>query len=351
MIKSGDDMRDLIRVKKLKLLVCIAIVFLEMLLPWNPIYAAPPEDENPPYLISVNRARNCVTIYKGNEAGEFREAVLSMVCSTAADGVSTPLGSFTLKDRRDWGVLTDGVYSPYITRIESSVLFVGSAYFSVGDFSNNVSELDAETYNRLGEAATGNGCIRLTDADAKWIYDNCPAGTRVEIYDDAENAGPLGKPEAIKIPLDHMFANWDPTNPDINNPWLQMKARIEGISDIEVEAGVEFSLLSGVTAYDTCGNDITSKIVLMGEYDFEKPGTYTITYIVEDAVGSQFSKNVTVTVKDRNQPETTTREPESDINQKKYEEKEKKNKFISVLALGFVTLLMALILLHWSKRD
>ena len=85
MIKSGDDMRDLIRVKKLKLLVCIAIVFLEMLLPWKPIYAAPPEDENPPYLISVNRARNCVTIYKGNEAGEFREAVLSMVCSTAAE--------------------------------------------------------------------------------------------------------------------------------------------------------------------------------------------------------------------------------------------------------------------------
>ena len=344
-------MRDLTRIKKIKLLVCIVVVFMEMVLPLNLLYAAPPEDGENTYLISVNRAQNCVTIYKGNEAGEFREAIRSMVCSTAADGVSTPLGSFTLKDRRDWGVLTDGVYSPYITRIESSVLFVGSAYFSVGEFPNNVSELDAETYNRLGEAATGNGCIRLTDADAKWIYDNCPAGTRVEIYDDAEVAGPLGKPEAIKIPPEHMFANWDPTNPDINNPWLQMKARIEGISDVEVEAGVEFSLLSGVTAYDTCGNDITSKIVIMGEYDFEKPGTYTITYIVEDAVGSRFSEDITVTVKSRNQVPTTTQEPESVINQKKVEAKEIKNKLVSVLALGFVTLLMALTLLQWSKRD
>lgn len=344
-------MREMSRIKKIKLLVCIAAIVFQMILSRGLLYAAPAEEGDVPYLISVNRAQNCVTVYKGNEAGEFREAIRSMICSTAADGESTPLGSFTLKDRREWGVLTDGVFSPYITRIESSVLFVGSAYFSVGNFPEGKSELDVETYNRLGEAATGNGCIRLTDADAKWIYDNCPAGTRVEIYDDAEKTEPLGKPKAIKIPPEHMFANWDPTNPDINNPWLQMNARIEGISDVEVEAGVEFSLLSGVTAYDTCGNDITSSIVLMGEYDFEKPGTYTITYIVEDAVGSRFSEDITVTVKSRDQTPTTTQEPESVINQKKTEAKENKNKLISVLALGFVTLLMALTLLHWSKRD
>lgn len=345
-------MRNLIGNKKIKLLVCIVFAIGGMFLPLKYLYADNLQNGDVTYLISVNRAQNCITIYKGNEAGEFREAIRSMVCSTAADGVSTPLGSFTLKDRREWGVLTDGVFSPYITRIESSVLFVGSAYLSVGNFPEGISELDAETYNHLGEAVTKNGCIRLTDADAKWIYDNCPAGTRVEIYDDAENVGPLGKPEAIKIPVDHMFANWDPTNPDINNPWLQMEARIEGLSDIEVEAGDDFSLLSGVTAYDTCGNDITSKIVIMGEYDFEKPGTYTISYIVEDAVGSRFSKDIVVTVKSRKQiAETTTKEPESIVNQKKVEAKEKKNKIVSVLALGFVTLLMAITLLQWSKRD
>ena len=68
-------------------------------------------------------------------------------------------------------------------------------------------------------------------------------------------------------------------------------------------------------------------------------------------MGSRFSEDITVTVKSRNQVPTTTQEPESVINQKKVEAKEIKNKLVSVLALGFVTLLMALTLLQWSKRD
>lgn len=39
------------------------------------------------------------------------------------------------------------------------------------------------------------GCVRLTVEDAKWIAENCPEGTTVEIY-DGEDPGPLGKPEA-----------------------------------------------------------------------------------------------------------------------------------------------------------
>ena len=39
------------------------------------------------------------------------------------------------------------------------------------------------------------GCVRLTVEDAKWIADNCPSGTTVEIYED-DDPEPLGKPEA-----------------------------------------------------------------------------------------------------------------------------------------------------------
>ena len=38
-----------------------------------------------------------------------------------------------------------------------------------------------ETYNFLGVARSA-GCIRYKAGDAKWIYDNCPVGTTVEIY-------------------------------------------------------------------------------------------------------------------------------------------------------------------------
>ena len=63
------------------------------------------------------------------------------------------------------------------------------------------------------------GCIRLTVADAKWIFDNCPLGTSVEFY-SSSNPGPLGKPSAKKISsYGKPLMNWDPTDPDPNNPW------------------------------------------------------------------------------------------------------------------------------------
>jgi hypothetical protein len=33
------------------------------------------------------------------------------------------------------------------------------------------------------------------------------------------NLGPLGKPEAKKISNNIELRNWDPTDPDPNNPW------------------------------------------------------------------------------------------------------------------------------------
>jgi hypothetical protein len=50
----------------------------------------------------------------------------------------------------------------------------------------------------------------MTVADAKWIYDNCPVGTKVIIYDDTTSPGPLGKPTAPTIPAGQ---NYDPTDP------------------------------------------------------------------------------------------------------------------------------------------
>lgn len=65
------------------------------------------------------------------------------------------------------------------------------------------------------------GCIRLTVEDAKWIAENCPSGTAVEIY-DADDPGPLGKPETIKIDTDNPNKSWDPTDPDTENPWSNL---------------------------------------------------------------------------------------------------------------------------------
>ena len=82
------------------------------------------------------------------------------------------------------------------------------------------SALCTEKYNKLGQQAS-MGCVRLTVEDAKWIADNCPSGTTVEIYED-DDPGPLGKPEAAHIDTDSPNKGWDPTDPDVANPWHQL---------------------------------------------------------------------------------------------------------------------------------
>ena len=56
-------------------------------------------------------------------------------------------------------------------------------------------------------------------ADALWIFQNCPIGTEVEIYDDPSDPGPLGKPEPIYIDPESEIRGWDPTDPSPENPW------------------------------------------------------------------------------------------------------------------------------------
>ena len=126
--------------------------------------------------------------------------------------VKTPIGTYNTMNRYKWLSLQGGVYGQYATRIVGHILF-----HSVPYFKQSKDSLEWEEYNKLGEAAS-LGCIRLCVEDAKWIYDNCPVGTTVTIY-DSDRTEPFEKPVAITIPEDSEFRDWDPTDPDENNPW------------------------------------------------------------------------------------------------------------------------------------
>ncbi len=152
-----------------------------------------------PKEIRVNRAMNCITVYQGGTP------IKAIVCSTAADGVSTPTGTFTLLDKLRWHELNGPSWGQYCSHITWNILFHS---VPCKRYQDNHS-LNAAEFNKLGQAASG-GCIRLTVADAKWIYDNCPVGTKVVIFDDWSSPGPLGKPSAPKIPVTQ---NYDPTDP------------------------------------------------------------------------------------------------------------------------------------------
>lgn len=166
-----------------------------------------------PYYIKINRMQNCITVYTPDENGEYTIPYKAMVCSTGLYN-ATPSGTYQISTKYRWRELYGGVYGQYATRIHGAILFHSVPYYTKSN-----DNLCTDKYNKLGQQAS-MGCVRLTTEDAKWIADNCPSGTSVEIYDD-EDPGPLGKPEAVKIDADDVNRGWDPTDPDENNPWLE----------------------------------------------------------------------------------------------------------------------------------
>lgn len=170
--------------------------------------------EDQPYLVCVNRAMCTITVYGKDDRGNYTVPVKAICCSVAREGHTTPLGRFRTTDRYTWCYMVDGSYGRYAIRIRGGIMFHSVCYYST-----DISDLEYEEYNKLGSPAS-LGCIRMCVADEKWLYDNCPTGFPVEIYDDAGLSGPLGKPEPIRIDVtDTARRGWDPTDWDPKNPW------------------------------------------------------------------------------------------------------------------------------------
>ncbi len=165
-------------------------------------------EANYPYYIRVNRQLNVVYIY-GIEDGEYKKLVKVFVCSA---GVDTPLGVYRTSNKYEWRLLVGNSYGQYATRITGHYLF-----HSVPYERQSKDSLKYWLYNRLG-VNDSLGCVRLTVEDAKWIYDNCPLGTKVEIYNSGSLEG-ITKPSAQKIDSGDSRRGWDPTDPDPANPW------------------------------------------------------------------------------------------------------------------------------------
>lgn len=152
-----------------------------------------------PWSIKVNQGTCVVTVYRGDTP------VKALICSVGKNG-ATPNGTFYLPGTKHrWWTLFGNVYGQYTTTITGNYLFHSVYYYTYG----NNRTLSVTEYNKLGQPASA-GCIRLTVAGAKYIYDNCPAGTKVTIFRGTSANDPLGKPQAAKI-----SNPWDPTDPNL----------------------------------------------------------------------------------------------------------------------------------------
>jgi len=272
----------------------------------------PPAGVKYPYAIKVNRAQCCITIYGIDSKGEYSVPVKAMVCSVAKTITGTPLGTFHTTDMYKWRLMQGNVYSQYATRFTGHILF-----HSVPYYTQNKNDLETHHFNKLGNPASA-GCVRLCVADAKWIQENCPKGTQVTVYSDSVVAGPLGKPTMIRIPTTGKNKGWDPTDPDSKNPWNSCMPVIKITNSvIQVNQGAKVTtaqLFTGVTATDTCGNDITDRIRINNIQLVKNTGslrTLEVTYFVVDLLGREATatKTVNVTITQEIQPPTTPQKP------------------------------------------
>lgn len=260
-----------------------------------------------PYKIMVNRAANCITVYKNDGNGNFTTPVKAIVCSTGKNVGDTPLGKFSTLISYKWLRMVDNSYGQYAYRFYGSILF-----HSVPYYTQDKGNLEWEQFNKLGEPAS-LGCVRVCVADAIWLINNCQVGTAVEVYDDADNPGPLGKPEMIKIPEDSPYRGWDPTDPDKNNPWnnCSPEIKVEKTSVTIVTHSTDIIRALGIKGYDTCGNDVTNMVNITG-LDVNTEGVYTVKLNLTDLIGRKAAE-VTVTVEVKNkEAESTMLQPETE---------------------------------------
>lgn len=244
-----------------------------------------------PYLLQVNKTQNCITVYKKGSNNKYNEPVKSMICSV---GFDTPEGEFTTSDKYEWKIVNGNVWSQYATRVVGNVLIHSMPYAS-----NAKDTLLAKYYNQLGSTLSA-GCIRVSAKDAKWIMENCPAGTKVHIY-KSDSAEPLDRPQAIVVPED---AQWDPTDPDSANPYHGVSIGFEGVEAKKtVERGTQINYMDGISIKDTCQNDLSSEVKVQSKVEPFKIGSYEVQYYAEDAAGKTAQASTLYQVVDTMPPE------------------------------------------------
>ncbi|HCT92134.1 MAG TPA: hypothetical protein DF613_12275 [Lachnospiraceae bacterium] len=184
------------------------------------------------FYLELNRAAGVVTVYAYDSQRKsycipvkaFTVSVGRNTSSNAGAGALNTASSFTPLGK--YSISYNGSVAKYSLKPmyepDGSIVYarwashvVGNVYFhaiAVGRQSHTA--LNPVTYNKLGHPASA-GCIRMTVADAKWIYDYVSVGSEVRILKGSSGTpGPFGKPKTIRV---SSSIHYDPTDPAISD--------------------------------------------------------------------------------------------------------------------------------------
>ena len=179
------------------------------------------------YQINYNKATRTMYIMAADGDNGY---IIPYKTFNSTCGPDTPDGDYSIYAKYAVKFMHDDIYCKYLNRF-----FNGFIIHSIL-FYNTSLELDAITYNYIDDAASG-GCLRLLTGNSHWVYANCGNGTRVHIYGDLWDKGPIEK-DAIDmvIPREQI---WDPSDPSSAEATaaLQKAAQAEADQAAQVAAG------------------------------------------------------------------------------------------------------------------
>lgn len=154
------------------------------------------------YYIVVYIGSQSTVVYGKDENGEYTKIIQCFTCSTGKGSTPTRTGVYKVRAKYRWRLLVGNVYGQYSSSISSNYLFHSVPYNKM-----DVSTLDNSEYDKLGSPAS-HGCIRMCVRDSKWIYDNVPIGTKVDIV---KESGPAGWSIPKRID-ESIYNGWDPSD-------------------------------------------------------------------------------------------------------------------------------------------
>ena len=194
-----------------------------------PLYtpADPPAKEGEKLLVLYTPTQSVVSFH--GENGEWAEDRV-MICSSGKGKNATPVGKYTIYERYEYKLLGSEEEDTLCFGFWACRFYKGHLLHSVPisydagyDKSKGHRMTNMRSYQKLGTAAS-HGCVRLTVADAKYIYDLSQFET-VNVW-VVKDQGPT-PPRTPNILWTEPYTNkqgygWDPTDPDPENPYLAL---------------------------------------------------------------------------------------------------------------------------------
>lgn len=176
------------------------------------------------FYIVVYKGSQSTVVYGKDEAGKYTQTVKAFTCSSAKKSHKTPAKLYAIRAKYRWRDLVGNVWGQYCSSYSEYFLFHSVPYSR----TKNPASLKNAEYDLLGQPAS-DGCIRMCVRDCKWIYDNCPIGTQVNIV---EASGPEGQPVPPRN-TDKKYKGWDPTDEwSEGNPYFDAATPEGTITDI-----------------------------------------------------------------------------------------------------------------------